>query len=337
MNTLNIMLINLSLTSFVANADEVKNYERMSNAQEARFNKIFSREKNTFNTQEESILKKWNEMASSTNKILVHYYDNNNIRLMIDYESGEIEFATIGKTIPEIKRALNLLISDHSAPTKSSVMNLEDLDYVKKSKSEFVNDLLDQVKTNSIDQKADVRSRINFKMISGHIKARAKKYFGIVKKWSEVNNVEPELVMAMIRQESAFNPLAQSHIPAYGLMQIVPKYAGRDVMRLLRGKDEDPSKSSLFDPEINVMFGTSYIKILKDKFQEFTNDKSKIEQLVIASYNWGPDRIIKALKSKRISIEKSDLHEQIRSIAPEETKDYLKKIVGYKKEFAFKE
>ena len=74
MSTLNILLIALSLTPFVANADGVNIYENMSNTEEARFNKIFSREQNTFNIQEESILKKWNEMASSTNKILVQYY-----------------------------------------------------------------------------------------------------------------------------------------------------------------------------------------------------------------------------------------------------------------------
>ena len=67
------------------------------------------------------------------------------------------------------------------------------------------------------------------------------------------------LVLALIRQESGFNPDAQSRAGARGLMQIMPRTASfiaRD--RRYRGA----KRRALFDPETNVELGQRYINIL---------------------------------------------------------------------------
>ena len=58
--------------------------------------------------------------------------------------------------------------------------------------------------------------------------------------------IEPALILAVMHTESAFNPLARSPIPAYGLMQIVPGSAGKDATELVYGQSRvvAPSRST---------------------------------------------------------------------------------------------
>jgi len=62
---------------------------------------------------------------------------------------------------------------------------------------------------------------------------RAKPYFALVKQQIKRFELSTSLVFAVIHTESYFNPKAQSQVPAYGLMQIVPTTAGVDVNRFL--------------------------------------------------------------------------------------------------------
>ena len=71
--------------------------------------------------------------------------------------------------------------------------------------------------------------------------------------------IDRELILALIRQESAFNPKAKSRAGARGLMQIVPRtasFVAKD--RRLRGAQ----RNQLFDPELNLKLGQKYIDIL---------------------------------------------------------------------------
>ena len=71
--------------------------------------------------------------------------------------------------------------------------------------------------------------------------------------------IDRELILALIRQESAFNPKAKSRAGARGLMQIMPRtasFVAKD--RRLRGDQ----RNQLFDPELNLKLGQKYIDIL---------------------------------------------------------------------------
>lgn len=71
--------------------------------------------------------------------------------------------------------------------------------------------------------------------------------------------MDPVLVLALIRQESAFNPKAKSNAGASGLMQIMPATA-----RTVASREKS---RQLNDPNINLKIGIKYLKKLIDKFE----------------------------------------------------------------------
>ena len=65
-----------------------------------------------------------------------------------------------------------------------------------------------------------------------------------------------------MRTESSFNPYAISHANAYGLMQIIPSTAGKDVFDRVKNKPGQPSRDYLFQPHQNIDVGTAYLSLL---------------------------------------------------------------------------
>ena len=92
--------------------------------------------------------------------------------------------------------------------------------------------------------------------------------------------VEPELAMAIARRESEFYPMAQSHVGARGLMQLMPRTG--EAMAEKVGI-ENYSDSLLFDPIVNTRLGSAYLAQL---IEEFGNNIP----LVSVGYNAGPTR-----------------------------------------------
>jgi soluble lytic murein transglycosylase len=86
-------------------------------------------------------------------------------------------------------------------------------------------------------------------------------------------NLAPELIQAVIKIESSFNPYAVSEKGAMGLMQLMPDTA--------REMDVDAP----FEPEDNIMGGSRYLRKLHDLFDGDL-------PLVLAAYNAGPNRIL---------------------------------------------
>ena len=87
--------------------------------------------------------------------------------------------------------------------------------------------------------------------------------------------------MALIRQESAFNPKAVSVANAHGLMQLLPSTA----RRMARGMNlPRPSTEGLHEPEVNIRLGMRYFSDLMKQFDGQT-------EKVLASYNAGEHRV----------------------------------------------
>jgi soluble lytic murein transglycosylase len=131
-------------------------------------------------------------------------------------------------------------------------------------------------------------------------------YIEIVKK--NADNLDPLIVISLIRQESAFNPEAKSGVGAKGLMQLMPATAKRFNRRV--------RVNHLANPEINIAIGTKYFKQLVQRF-----DGNLI--FALASYNAGENRIDKWRKD---IFRNDDPLSTIESIPFEETRNYVKLI-----------
>ena len=92
---------------------------------------------------------------------------------------------------------------------------------------------------------------------------------------SELYDVSPALLMAVMHAESGFNPNALSPAGAVGLMQIMPPTGRRYGVR-----------HDLFDPTNNIDVGARY---LKDLLTFFKGDM----ELAIAAYNAGEGAVLK--------------------------------------------
>jgi len=138
------------------------------------------------------------------------------------------------------------------------------------------------------------------------------KYEDNIFKYSERYNVDPCLVVAVIKAESNFDGNAVSHRGAYGLMQIMPDTAIwiADNMKL-----SDYKVEKLYDNEINIAMGCWYINNLNTEFNGDIN-------LVLAAYNGGRGNVQKWLNDKQYSEDGKTLH----NIPFGETDKYVKKV-----------
>ncbi len=93
-------------------------------------------------------------------------------------------------------------------------------------------------------------------------------------------NVPPEMILAVIRIESAFDVNAQSNKGAVGLMQILPSTA-QEIAQELR--IDWRGEQILHDPSANIEMGTYYLTKLIGQFSDLS--------VALAAYNHGPGRI----------------------------------------------
>ncbi len=124
-------------------------------------------------------------------------------------------------------------------------------------------------------------------------------------------SVDPNLVAAIIREESHFNPRAVSSAGALGIMQIMPSTGAFIARELNREFD----KKRLLDPSFSIELGSWYLGHLSKRF-----DGDLV--LAIAGYNAGPGAAARWKETLP-----SELDEFIESIPYAETRSYAKKVL----------
>jgi len=115
----------------------------------------------------------------------------------------------------------------------------------------------------------------------------------LIERHSQLQNLDPRLVRAVIQAESGYNQRALSNKGAMGLMQLMPGTAS--LLRVLNP----------WDAEENVRGGTTYLRQLLDRFE------GRLEWAV-AAYNAGPGAV-----------------ERHRGIPPyRETREYVRRVLA---------
>jgi soluble lytic murein transglycosylase-like protein len=127
--------------------------------------------------------------------------------------------------------------------------------------------------------------------------------------------VDPALLYALMRQESAFDPLAESPAGAAGLMQLMPRTAEAVAAVALVSS----GKQGLFDPEFNLTLAQRYVyDLLKNR-----NVKGDLVLLAIA-YNAGPGNLAKWRKQAAYD---QDPLLFVESIPSAETRQYIERVL----------
>ena len=311
-----------------------------------------------------NIQKKWGRrqvrMAGKNN--YVKYIDNYLSRSEVNFSKGTITVETVSPTEPakHLKNAIvtTLLTPDDPAHVdlfSSSSIRLEGRPFLYQQvvdqdnkpiqwswrANRFADYLIaNQLKTKTVDYKKAYY--VEIPMVEEHFEVRSYQYANIVQRASRKYGIPEDLIYAIIKTESSFNPYAVSWANAYGLMQVVPKTAGADVFKLVKKRSGQPSPEYLFDPENNIDTGTAYFYLLKNRYLKEVRNPVSLEYSMISAYNGGTGGVLNTFDRRSRTRAMKDLN----SLKPNqvywaltkkhpnnESRRYLEKVTRYKKEF----
>jgi len=131
---------------------------------------------------------------------------------------------------------------------------------------------------------------------------------------SEPRGVDPRLVLAIMRQESRFDPDVKSFAAARGLMQFISTTADQVAGELERNTFR---QDDLYDPPTAILFGSHYLSSL---FRLFPHQP----EAVAASYNGGGQNMQRWLARARSTLPERYVAEIVYS----QTKDYVQKVMA---------
>ena len=332
-----------------------------------------------FKRYQKKVAKVWGKEAVMPDaKRDVTYRNNFKERSIVDYDEGmvKIELAlkpslakkpkhTQRKLISAIKKTIKqgpdnrsiINIAKRPTPPRSKqpavlaglVANIDNSPLDLKNLAEFARTMANTMKTHTLtgkDGKQRVVISTQFSLVPDHIRIRAQKFSESVHGYAHKHNIPAPLIFAIIETESAFNPRAKSPVPAFGLMQLVPKTGARDAYKFIYSKDKVVKEKYLYDPDNNIELGTAYLHLLYYKrFKKIKNPEART-LATIAAYNAGSDSVIRAFTgrytkrnyasryswrrhayNKINKLNADELYTHFRAHLPaKETRDYLKKV-----------
>jgi soluble lytic murein transglycosylase-like protein len=133
--------------------------------------------------------------------------------------------------------------------------------------------------------------------------------------------IDRAMVYALVRQESAFNPMAQSGAGAVGLMQLMPDAAARAA-----GDDKlKADMSPLFDPAFNLRVGQDYFTWLMERGLAPDASGGYDVLRTVAAYNGGPGTLLKTAAQLGVDCDSLLL---IESLPAQETRNYVERVMA---------
>ena len=311
--------------------------------------------------------KQWgeNNTPTASQDVYVKYTDSYLSRAQVDFNKGVISVATLDTKNPKesLKKAIVTTLLTPEDPEDVDLYSDKEItfsgkpylaDLVKDNEGEVVLYpwranryaeylIQNKLQTTEITEKGETKKvhYVQFDMVTDHIAKSEHKYGEYVAQYAKAYKLEEALIFAIIKTESSFNPYAVSHIPAYGLMQVVPASAGRDVYKALNNRDGIPTKEMLFTPKTNIQYGSTYLNILFTRYIKGVKNSLSHEYCVIAAYNTGSGNVLSVFHKDRTkavqvinSMTSAEVYRKLRtSLKYEEARNYLHKVTNAKKEF----
>jgi membrane-bound lytic murein transglycosylase C len=266
-----IIIVLFMICSMVLAQESFESYNKMENAKiqnynlnyEKEYNRYLVEEKKAYNNFIKEVEKIWGkgDVKLSTKTIWVDYDKTKAERSVVDFKDNKASIEIIvDKKEANDKNAIQKelidrvdnLVKNKGKTRDYDIQNEKQKDLLDKpilkgqlelksgekvtpeNSKEFAKETIKdiEIKKEKIS-KDQIKISITFPLAPSSIRERAEMFAPTVQHYSKIYKLKPELVMAIIHTESCFNPKAQSHVPAYGLMQLVPRSGGLDASRFV--------------------------------------------------------------------------------------------------------
>ncbi len=328
-------------------AADNKNWDERKKHHKKQWEDLTIAHQKKWNQLKAEVEKKWQEFAHSTKKNWVDYDRDRDTRSRVDFKHGDVIIETVipesdsqskRKALENInKQVRNLfatkdigekgILDDQIVDNQGNIVDrINQEEFIKK-------EILPKIKPDhksytSKDGLKRRKFRVKINLVPNHIRIRAEKYLPTVSKNAKRFKLKPQLIFAIIHTESYFNPMAVSSCNAIGMMQIIPKFAGREAYIKIYGNDTVPTWKYLFLPENNIKLGSAYLSILRYRHFRDIHGEVKNRYVSICGYNWGPTAMRKKIVKKYPinSMSEGQVYSLLRRKAAKETRDYIKKV-----------
>ncbi|MFC2073657.1 transglycosylase SLT domain-containing protein [Campylobacterota bacterium] len=322
-------------------------------AEDDTFQSHLKQEKEAIASYKKRVRAFWPEADLGNAKKLVSYSKDLMTKRVIDFEKNKITIAKISsdkesaqeQLFKELDKTLeldNLQVFSESQLEQEINMISKRSKYVKTAKLDGQKLLKTPITDTSIKHKditlvkEDNTYKLTYDLPKDSTYKRSFSYLAVAKSNAQRFRLQAQWLLAIMHCESSFNPMARSWVPAYGLMQIVPKSAGIDAYYFLYKKRRLLSASYLYNTKNNIETGSAYFHILYFKYLASIKNPMSRLYCAIAGYNTGAGNVARAfvgtnsVKSAAALInnmEPEKVYEYLlKHLRHDEPKEYLKKV-----------
>ena len=314
------------------------------------------------NNLEVIVRKVWGDkwQLPSRNKY-VKYTNGYQSRAEVDFTKGVVRVETIAtnKPLEQLKKAIVVTLLTTQDPSQTDIFS--DKTPVLSGQPYLLGEVLDQdnkpiayswranrfadfviarqLQRGKVGRKNSYFVEID--MVGNHDQLRQQKYAKFVLAAANKYKVAPDLIYAIIETESSFNPFAVSSANAYGLMQVIPATAGKDVYDKVMNKPGMPSRSVLFNVEDNIHIGTAYLHLLQTRYLAKVNAGLSRHYSVISAYNGGAGNVANTFSRDRNrawqlinQLTSAQVYRKLTTDHPKaESRRYLEKVIKAQKRY----
>ncbi len=347
-------------------------FQATDQALEDRFQALDRALDEAFERARREIAESWGDEEATLpdKKRWIDYSEDLRTRRTIDFEQGVVEVAMLAEpdadavaetesllaAIDELVQSTSQDLAERDvvmqyAREKLAAESVDLVDYQADDSRPVLGNLVARPSPEKLDQAiareelANGRQKVSVKLplATGYQSTMASRFREPVMREAAQHDVAPSLMYAVIQTESSFNPRARSSVPAFGLMQLVPRSGAMDAYEYVYGEKELLAPEYLYDPTQNVELGAAYLKLLNTRYLRLITNPTSRKYCTIAAYNTGAGNVARAFvgttnvaeAARRINAMTPDeVYRHLRDHLPyEETRRYLQKVLNAQQKF----